>query len=606
VAATVLVTIVGRPAASAKTTVTEVVDRIVNGNVTSDFPSTGALLTPNRAGAAGITCSGTLIGCQTFLTAGHCVADDLDPTHYRVFLQHAGLFNVTSIALHPDFNFPVGDLAILKLTAAVDGIRPTAINSTVDPAAGLAGTIVGFGRTGGFKQDYGIKRAGSITTAACTHGVSGTTSVCWNFTTPLGEPGTNSDTCNGDSGGPLFIDFGGGPRVAGVTSGGDTDSCLPADASYDANVYFYRSWIQDTAGADLDNTACGSLPQLGDQGTNVFSFTGQLGAATPTVTTSFQVPPGTAVLRVSMNGVDDGSDFDLFVKAGSPPSLSTYDCRQNDPGQFAFCEFVAPTAGAWYVLVAQSAGAGAYQATATTFSSGCADAANTGQACDDNNPCTTDDHCQGGTCLGTAAPDGTSCNDGNPCTQTDRCRAGTCEGVETPRTDCHAPFVTPSGVFRLQDATPGEPDGRDKLTWQWSRGSATTTAEFGNPLSSTPYDLCVYDETAGIPSMIIDEHIGANAMCGSKACWTSTATGFRYTDRRQRNGPINLLLLKSGTDGRAKITLKGKGTKLNMPALPLHEQNTVTVQLSNGPTCWQAHYGDSTRNDSLEFSARAN
>jgi hypothetical protein len=317
--------------------------------------------------------------------------------------------------------------------------------------------------------------------------------VCWNFTSPLGEPGTNSNTCNGDSGGPLFIDFGVGPRIAGVTSGGSSDTCLPTDASFDANVFFYRSWIQQQAGADLGNTECGALPQVGDAGTTIVGFTGQLSAASPQATNNFEVSAGTSVLRVTMNGVDDGSDFDLFVKAGSPPSLSTYDCRQDGSGQFASCEFVAPTAGAWYALVARSTGAGAYQVTATTFSGGCADAANTGQACDDKNPCTTDDHCQDGTCIGTAVTDGMSCDDGNPCTQLDSCLAGICAGMEVPRTDCRAPFVTPSGLFHLQDATPGEPNAKDKLTWEWWRGEATLKEEFGNPLSTTSYDLCVYD-----------------------------------------------------------------------------------------------------------------
>ncbi|HVO25695.1 MAG TPA: trypsin-like serine protease [Candidatus Margulisiibacteriota bacterium] len=580
-----------------------VVERIVNGNVTADFPSTGALLMFGNPDSAGLECSGTLIGCQTFLTAGHCVADDLNPNHYTVFFQHAGFFSVSSIALHPDFNFPVGDVAVLKLGSAVNGIRPTPINTTAAPATGVSATIVGFGRTGGVNQDYGIKRVGSVVTATCTRGVSGTTSVCWNFSPPLGAPGTNSNTCNGDSGGPLFIDFGSGARVAGVTSGGNADNCLPSDNSFDANVFFYRSWIQDQAGSDLGNTACGSLPQVGDTDTNVFAFTDQLSGAVPTATHSFQVVPGTSVLRVTMNAIDDGSDFDLFVKAGTPPTMSSYDCRQNGPGQFASCAFQTPAAGTWYALVVRSAGSGPYQVTATTFTGGCADPANAGKSCDDNNPCTINDHCQAGSCVGTAA-DGMSCDDGNPCTQGDTCQAGTCQGSLTPRTDCHAPFVVPSGLFRLQVTLPGQPSTSDKLTWEWWRGSATDKQEFGDPLSTTNYDLCVFEETAGSTELLMSEHVGASATCGSKPCWKSSKTSFTYTDRKLRNGPISSLFLKAGVDGKARITLKGKGTGLGLPALPL--QNAVTVQLSNGAACWQGHYENPTRNDILEFNARAN
>src|SRR5262245_60372372 len=82
--------------------------RIVNGLYTSLYPTTGALLDSADFSTASMICSGTLIGCQTFLTAGHCVEAALDPSLYSVFFQHAGFFHVSSIALHPSYNFPVG------------------------------------------------------------------------------------------------------------------------------------------------------------------------------------------------------------------------------------------------------------------------------------------------------------------------------------------------------------------------------------------------------------------------------------------------------------------------------------------------------------------
>jgi MYXO-CTERM domain-containing protein len=92
-------------------------------------------------------------------------------------------------------------------------------------------------------------------------------------------------------------------------------------------------------------------------------------------------------------------------------------------------------------------------------------------SCDDNNPCTTNDHCQAGSCTGTPAgegsacddgdgnsctagscqagncvasalQDGTACNDGNACTQTDGCVSGVCQGdnpvVCSASDQCHA------------------------------------------------------------------------------------------------------------------------------------------------------------------------
>lgn len=47
-------------------------DKIVNGVALSGFPSVGLLLN----GPSPSVCTGTLIGCSTFLTAAHCVVGD--------------------------------------------------------------------------------------------------------------------------------------------------------------------------------------------------------------------------------------------------------------------------------------------------------------------------------------------------------------------------------------------------------------------------------------------------------------------------------------------------------------------------------------------------
>jgi hypothetical protein len=92
-----------------------------------------------------------------------------------------------------------------------------------------------------------------------------------------------------------------------------------------------------------------------------------------------------------------------------------------------------------------------------------------GTTCNDGNPCTRTDTCQGGSCLGAnpvvctasdqchaagscnpmtgacsnpAKPNGTTCNDGNLCTRTDTCQGGSCIGADavvcTASDQCHA------------------------------------------------------------------------------------------------------------------------------------------------------------------------
>lgn len=355
--------------------------RIVNGLPTHDFPTTGALLQGSDPNTADSLCSGTLIGCNTFLTAAHCVCAASgalcqpplapNPNDYKVFLQHAGLFSVSSISVRSDFLFPVGDVAIVKLATPVVGVAPSKINKTQAPSFGTDGTIAGFGRSSGTVYDYGLKRYGAITTSACPLLVSPTTSVCWTFEAPIGAPGTDSNTCSADSGGPLFVDFGAGPLVAGITSGGTGSNCLATDQSYDANVYTYRNWITQVGGADLDNASCGALPQVGSAGVQVNGVQGTVSSTSPEGRSTFTVPAETALLRVAMNAHDDGiANFNLYVKQGSAPTTTSFDCARTGAGQFGFCEFASPAAGTWHVLVQRVTGTGSYQVTASAFAHG--------------------------------------------------------------------------------------------------------------------------------------------------------------------------------------------------------------------------------------------
>lgn len=348
--------------------------RIVNGLLTHGFYSTGILLDSANPSQAALICSGTMIGCDTFLTAAHCVEDSLNPSHYGVFLQHAGFFAVSSVTIHPSYSFPVADVAVLKLTQPVTGVAPTAINTVAKPAFGTSGVIAGFGRTSGTNDETGLKYYGNVSLASCSGaGVSDTTSVCWQFSDPLGAPGSNSNTCNGDSGGPLFVDMGAGPVVAGVTSGGISDDCMPTDQSFDTNVHHYRTWIEQLGGADLTNTTCGSIPQAGGPDTVVYEASGVLNSSNRSDDMTFVVPSGTTQFRVAMNAVDDfgTSDFDLYVRFGSPATTTTFDCKADGVNQLGFCQFNNPTAGTWHVHVNRFRGAGTYQVTATAFGADC-------------------------------------------------------------------------------------------------------------------------------------------------------------------------------------------------------------------------------------------
>jgi hypothetical protein len=381
---------------------------IVNGVATFSYPATGALLLysdANRSNLFGL-CSGTLIGCRTFLTAAHCVCPDnatdatscerqglVDPATLQVFFQHAGLFGVATVSISPQYNFAQsGDVAVITLAEAVSGIAPSPLNTRRKPDVGTTGMVVGFGTTMAARRspdDSGIKRQGTVTTALCSTDIPNETHVCWQFLS------SGSNTCEGDSGGPLFTDLGSGAVLAGVTSGGNSFDCLAPDVGFDSDVFVNHAWIVATAGTDLGSTSC-DLPAAGTASTAIFTSSGELTASGPEAALQFDVPEGTAVLRVGLNGqlgIESSSsnatnDVDLFVRAGSTPTLDAFDCADTNATPFGFCEIDSPRAGTWHVLVHLQQGDGAFQVTATTF--GGASAACPGD-CDGDGVITVDD-----------------------------------------------------------------------------------------------------------------------------------------------------------------------------------------------------------------------
>ncbi len=428
--------------------------RIVNGLNTQDFPTTGALLHSGggviSANNAGIQCTGTLIGCETFLTAAHCVADDTAANHYQVYLQNGGIFDVASVTFHPSYTgFSGRDVAIVKLSDPVTGIDPTTLNTTHDLDAlgtGLNGVVAGFGRTGG-GSDYGIKRFGEIVTADCdtgaTDGEGNDKLVCWDYDASVGAPGEDSNTCNGDSGGPLFMDFAGSEQIVGVTSAGVETNCGPGDHSWDASVYYNAAWIGGQLGAD-STTTCGSVPPVGHVDVQTFENSGSLSALNTEDGFTVTITGTPSLARFTLNGTDNGSfNPNFFVKEGTGASPASFDCKADGGSVFGACEFTNPAAGTWSVLVQRQAGGGEYQVTTTVFGGDPPVCGNNvieyGEECDG----TQDDACNG-LCAGCQCPAPVCGNNvlqsGEECDGTDdgAC-AGQCQG------DCTCPETCSSG-----------------------------------------------------------------------------------------------------------------------------------------------------------------
>lgn len=365
---------------SSLATQSRTVPRIVQGSLTSGFPAVGALLVGDLTTGVGDGsqatpgCTGTLIGCNMFITAAHCVcgadfstggcAAGANPPEARLFgafFPHAGFYNATSVAVDPDYdiNASIGDIAIVHLAGPVTGIQP-AMLADRSPQPGEMGTIVGYGLTAEDASDSGVKRVGSVTLSDCNDGTNGEV-LCWSF------DGSQSNTCIGDSGGPLFVTSTRGEVVAGIASSGL--GCLPpapgfAIRAWDSGVFTELDWIIAEAGTDLRGESCGGEPAVGDPEILVITSEGFIDEQNRWGTQSFIVPQGASRLRITTT---TSANLKMLARPGVPLTNGSDEspCFEFGLSACKVYSFDDPQPGTWYVGEEQqghSIGGGAWRA----------------------------------------------------------------------------------------------------------------------------------------------------------------------------------------------------------------------------------------------------
>ena len=235
---------------------------VIGGEVAEDgeFPATGALVIDMGDGLQPM-CTGTLVAPNVVLTAAHCVDEiflgDAVPGFTLAIdgnaLTEADVVPGRSKHKHPDFDLfstpepGVGqwfDIGLLVLDEPVQGVAPELMPTPEEAdavlQAGAQVDLVGYGYTDQQAGAYGVKAVGRATLVeAGSHELL------------ISEPGEQQN-CNGDSGGPAYMELdGGGRRMVGVVSRSPDDNTVCDHGGIDTRVDPYIPWIEETlAGED--------------------------------------------------------------------------------------------------------------------------------------------------------------------------------------------------------------------------------------------------------------------------------------------------------------------------------------------------------------------
>lgn len=230
--------------------------RILGGSLTNagEFPDCVAIGNDTQW-----CCTGTLVSPNVVITAGHCnpgcstrvyfgtntaTPDPNRIVRVKTAIRHVGYAK-------PAQDVILNDLTVLILEKKVDFAEPRKLASSSQVDSATWCRLVGFGATntqGTF--GYGSQRKVDVAIASNSCDLTASNRYACNQTFEIVAGGGGKDSCNGDSGGPLYIKVDDSWLLAGATSRATKEWRLSGRACGEGGIYVrlaaYSDWLEET------------------------------------------------------------------------------------------------------------------------------------------------------------------------------------------------------------------------------------------------------------------------------------------------------------------------------------------------------------------------
>ena len=179
---------------------------------------------------------------------------------------------------------------------------------------------------------------------------TGAWSCSYTLSVPSGSTNLTFDLSGGTGDGDMYVKLGSEPTSSSYDcrpyKSGNTENCTfatPGSGTWYVKIYGYSS----ASGMSLKGAY--SSGSTGNALTNGVATAAYSGSAGTWKCWTLNVPSGVSSVAFAQAGVSGTSgDADLYVRYGSAPTTSTYNCRPYLSGNNESCSISAPAAGTWY------------------------------------------------------------------------------------------------------------------------------------------------------------------------------------------------------------------------------------------------------------------